>query len=114
MANTTPEVEFTIEDFAPEGFYRPATRANTLRSLKDLGKKPKFRKVERTTVLAIYEGSRGERHEVRIGRDGNVYCTCPAWRLQALHPYNRTCKHINDLFGIPQDLGRRRAPKRAL
>jgi len=30
-----------------------------------------------------------------MGSDGNVYCTCPAWRFQKSKPVlERTCKHI--------------------
>ncbi len=36
-------------------------------------------------------------HEVRRGKDGNVYCTCPAWRFQRKAPEDRTCKHIASL-----------------
>lgn len=33
-------------------------------------------------------------YEVRCGHDGNVYCSCPAWKFQKKHPHDRTCKHI--------------------
>lgn len=36
-------------------------------------------------------------YDVRKGRDGNVYCTCPAWRFQRKPVAERTCKHIDRL-----------------
>lgn len=34
------------------------------------------------------------RHEIRLGGDGVVYCTCPAWRFQRKSPAARQCKHM--------------------
>lgn len=47
------------------------------------------------TVLATFpsESKPGHVHEVRLGADGVVYCTCPSWRFQKLTPSLRTCKH---------------------
>ena len=36
-------------------------------------------------------------YEIRLGKDANVYCLCPAWRFQKLPPKARTCKHIEAL-----------------
>ena len=36
-------------------------------------------------------------YEVRLGGDGNVYCTCPNWKFQKLPPKERTCKHMKAL-----------------
>lgn len=87
---------------APKEFYSAPCRANTARSLSALRYKPSFARQERTLVLATFAASRGNAvHEVRIGKDGNTYCTCPAWRRQSLHPADRVCKHIAGVFGIP-------------
>jgi hypothetical protein len=44
-------------------------------------------------VLATYPSSSGGRdHEVRLGGDGVVYCTCPGWRFHT----RRWCKHLED------------------
>ena len=45
-------------------------------------------------VLLEYESksSPGEFHEVRLGDDGVIYCTCWAWKKK------RTCKHLEDYF----------------
>ena len=47
------------------------------------------------TVLATFasESRPGHSHEVRLGADGVVYCTCESWRFQRLTPSLRTCKH---------------------
>lgn len=47
------------------------------------------------TVLATFESASkpGLSHEVRIGADGVVYCTCPSWKFQKLSPSLRSCKH---------------------
>lgn len=31
-------------------------------------------------------------YELRIGTDGEVYCSCPAWKFSKARP--RVCKHI--------------------
>lgn len=53
------------------------------------------------TVLATFasKSNPGHRHEVRVGADGNIYCTCPAWRFQHNHPMNRVCKHTKAVVG---------------
>ena len=33
-------------------------------------------------------------YEVRLGKDGNVYCTCPAWKFQRKPVADRVCKHM--------------------
>ncbi len=40
------------------------------------------------------ETREGVVHQIRIGADGNVYCTCEAWKYQKLSVTNRTCKHL--------------------
>lgn len=50
------------------------------------------------TVVRMESSSRpGTFHEVRQGRDGNIYCSCPAWRFQRKPPMERTCKHLRAL-----------------
>ena len=46
-------------------------------------------------VLARYasKSNPSKSHEVRLGADGVVYCTCPAWKFQKLTPSCRCCKH---------------------
>lgn len=87
---------------APVGLYSAQCVANVRRSLAALRYKPRFARQERTIVLAKFRASRGnETHEVRVGKDGNVYCTCRAWRIQSLNPQDRVCKHCAAVFGIP-------------
>ena len=48
------------------------------------------------TVLAhvVSETRPGVVHQIRMGADGNVYCTCEAWRFQRLPVRERSCKHL--------------------
>ncbi len=45
-----------------------------------------------TTVVASINSftQPGKFYEVRIGKDGKPYCTCPAWRFGRGKP----CKHM--------------------
>lgn len=36
-------------------------------------------------------------YTIKRGHDGNVYCSCPAWKFQKLAPKDRTCKHLRAL-----------------
>lgn len=47
------------------------------------------------TVLARFESKSkpGHFHEVRLGADAVMYCTCNAWRFQKVNPSHRTCCH---------------------
>jgi hypothetical protein len=48
-----------------------------------------------TTLMSVPSSSNPDKsYDVKLGKDGNVYCSCPAWRFQKLHPHQRTCKHI--------------------
>ena len=40
------------------------------------------------------QGSGARSYTVKQGRDGVVYCSCPAWRFQQRAAGARTCKHI--------------------
>jgi hypothetical protein len=51
------------------------------------------------TVITTVQGSAAEPYEIRLGGDGNVYCTCPSWKFQKLPPKERTCKHMKALSG---------------
>jgi len=53
----------------------------------------------------------GDTHEVRRGRDGVLYCTCPRWRFQESRaPHRRVnCKHIRAVLA-----GKDRAEREAL
>lgn len=61
------------------------------------------------TVLAHVPSSSNPSvaYEIRLGGDGNVYCTCPAWKFQKLPPKERSCKHMKELSGqIAKTLGK--------
>lgn len=55
-------------------------------------------RVAQKTLLAQYPSKSrpGFSYDVCLGADGNVYCSCPAWRFQHLHPSNRSCLHTKD------------------
>jgi hypothetical protein len=90
--------DFPVDLYLAGG--KGAVLANTLRSLSHAGKKPRFGRRVSPVCIATCEGSHGETHEIRIGKDGNCYCTCASWRFQKLPAEHRTCKHINALFNI--------------
>ena len=35
-------------------------------------------------------------HQIVLGGNGHIYCSCPAWRFQKLAPTLRTCKHLKE------------------
>lgn len=43
------------------------------------------------------ESNPSKSYEIRLGKDGNVYCNCPAWKYQKIPPADRTCKHLKGL-----------------
>ena len=51
-------------------------------------------------VLSRFASSDGTKtYEIRRGKDGEVYCTCPAWRFSGRDRFHqlvqtRTCKHL--------------------
>lgn len=53
-------------------------------------------KPSQTVLLFTTPSSTGKgEHQVKLGKDGNVYCSCGAWKFQkGVHPHDRTCKHI--------------------
>lgn len=53
------------------------------------------------TVLAVApsKSDPSKSYEIRRGKDGTIYCTCPAWRYQHLKGgETRTCKHLAEFF----------------
>lgn len=39
-----------------------------------------------------------KKYQIRLGGDGNVYCSCPAWKYQkGKAPHERVCKHMKGL-----------------
>jgi hypothetical protein len=53
-------------------------------------------------------------YEIHMGKDGNVYCTCPAWKYQkGVSPKDRTCKHIKTLYGAMASQAKLKVPKDA-
>lgn len=57
----------------------------------------------KSTDLASFKGRNGDTYVVSAGKDGHVYCSCPAWRFQRCHPADRTCKHINEYLDAVRD-----------
>jgi hypothetical protein len=48
-----------------------------------------------STILSTVQSSSSDKtYNIVRGLDGNVYCTCPAWKFQRLTAEGRTCKHI--------------------
>lgn len=56
--------------------------------------------IQPKTVIATFasESRPGHVHEVRLGANGTIYCTCEGWRFQRLSPGLRTCKHTKALM----------------
>jgi hypothetical protein len=47
--------------------------------------------------------------QVRRGRDGVIYCTCPSWRTQKTR--DRSCKHIRAYHDAPAVVAAPSRPK---
>jgi hypothetical protein len=46
-------------------------------------------------VLAKVTGDDGAEYEIRRGKRGAIYCTCPGWRYQkGVSVRYRSCKHM--------------------
>ena len=41
----------------------------------------------------ILKSKSGGTYKITMSKMGQIYCDCPAWKYQSLHPKNRTCKH---------------------
>lgn len=58
-------------------------------------------RIAQKTVLATFPSvsKPGHVHEVRLGADGVMYCTCPSWRFQRVTPSLREpCTHMLKLM----------------
>ena len=51
-----------------------------------------MRTVMNSRILAEVDGSKGNTYNIVRGKDGVVYCTCWAWKM------NKTCKHLDEFF----------------
>lgn len=63
---------------------------------KNKNKKSVGRLRSTKTVLKKYpsKSKKGVFYEIRVGKDGRVYCTCPVWKFKK--EGRRTCKHLRD------------------
>jgi hypothetical protein len=54
------------------------------------------------TVLATFasKSNPSKSHDVRMGANGHIYCTCPGWKFQKLHPLKRTCTHLKQFAAL--------------
>jgi predicted nucleic acid-binding Zn finger protein len=48
------------------------------------------------------QGSGQTAYTVKQGKDGVVYCSCPAWRFQKVAAAHRSCKHLAKAAAILQ------------
>jgi hypothetical protein len=48
-------------------------------------------------VTVPSESNPSKSYEIRLGHDGNVYCSCPSWKFMKVHPHLRSCKHMKKL-----------------
>jgi len=65
-----------------------------------------IRPSQTTLIMTVPSSTGTTEYDIKLGKDGNVYCSCPAWRFQKLHPHARTCKHIKSAQAqdlLPQD-----------
>jgi hypothetical protein len=35
-----------------------------------------------------------KQYEIRMGKDGRIYCGCPAWKFSGAEGVNKSCKHV--------------------
>ena len=50
---------------------------------------------DRRLVKTVESQSRNwVKYEIWLGKDGNLYCTCPAWKFSKGSKEEKTCKHI--------------------
>ena len=54
----------------------------------------KTMKDAQTVSYGFTSAGSGKSYSLSLGKDGNVYCSCPAWRFQKTAAGKRTCKHI--------------------
>ena len=41
----------------------------------------------------ILKSNSGGKYKIAMSKSGQIYCDCPAWKYQSLHPKLRSCKH---------------------
>jgi len=53
-------------------------------------------------VLATFrsDSNPSKSYEIRLGRDGVVYCTCPAWKFSSKKRGGHTCKHLTRALSL--------------
>jgi len=67
--------------------------------------------VKREPIILKKVGSNLD-YELRLGYDGQVYCTCPSWRFSKKIP--KSCKHLDEFltsslgtaFAVTDDYGK--------
>lgn len=47
------------------------------------------------SVLTTFPGSKGNLYQIKLGRDGKIYCSCPGWKF--CKGSSKTCKHLKSL-----------------
>lgn len=69
--------------------------------------------LDETTVLATVpsQSDPSKTYTIKMGKDGNVYCDCPAWKYQKASPKERTCKHIKSLYKAMDSQAKLKLPK---
>jgi len=55
--------------------------------------------VAKAQVIDVVMGDSGKPYEIRLGTDGAVYCSCPAWARSKKTP--KTCKHLGRWMDNP-------------
>ncbi len=50
--------------------------------------------MERQLVREITSNSSGRVYQLWLGKDENLYCSCPAWKFSKGPKEEKTCKHI--------------------
>lgn len=45
-------------------------------------------------IIRTIEGNNGRTYNIIKGKDGVIYCTCPAWKFS--NPHN--CKHLDNYY----------------
>ena len=52
-----------------------------------------------TLAEVVSKSNPSQKYEIKMGKDGKVYCTCPRWK------YKRTCKHLDEFFKMVHKKG---------
>ena len=48
-------------------------------------------------ITRVQSQSTDKSYEIRVGKDGRVYCTCPAWKFSRGTREEKNCKHLRGL-----------------